>query len=118
VLDPEGVMRHGAWTRLLEDTLSMGRRLMVYAAAGAPGVETLAERIGAVVLLAAEDDEVDATSLQADLRAVLRPSTPSAGGAAARTAARRPDAEFQRLRLPQGEKRDSHIADLRMQQRA
>lgn len=118
VLDPEGVMRHGAWTRLLEDTLSMGRRLMVYAAAGAPGVDTLAERIGAVVLLAAEDDEVDATSLQADLRAVLRPSTPSAGGAAARTAARRPDAEFQRLRLPQGEKRDSHIADLRMQQRA
>ncbi len=119
VLDPEGVMRHGAWSRLLEDTLSIGRRLMVYATAGAPGVDTLAERVGAVVLLAAADDEVDPEQFSADLRGVLQPSaTGAAADAGARVAARRPDAEFERLRLPQGEARESHIADLRMQQRA
>ena len=119
VLDPEGVMRHGGWVRLLEDTLSMGCRLIVYATAGAPGVETLAGRVGAVVLLAAPDDEVDASLFDADLRGMLAPSV---GGAAAEAGAgpsmRRPDAEFERLRLPQGDARESHIADLRMQQRA
>lgn len=118
VLDPEGVMRHGAWSRLREDTLAMGRRLMVYAAAGAPGVEALAERIGAIVLLAAEDDEVDPERFSADLRAVLRPAADAAADGDARMTTRRPDAEFERLRLPQGEARESHIADLRMQQRA
>lgn len=119
VLDPEGVMRHGAWSRLLEDTLSIGRRLMVYAAAGAPGVEALAERVGAVVLLASSDDDVDAGLFSADLRGVLQPSFEGdAVEGAARLAPRRPDAEFERLRLPQGDARETHIADVRMQQRA
>lgn len=119
VLDPEGVMRHGGWTRLLEDTLAMGRRLLVYAPAGADGVGALAERIGAVILLAAADDEVDPATLSADLRGVLTPPAQSTVGAVlSPLAPRRPDAEFKRLRIPQGSARESHIADLRIQQRS
>ncbi|MGH7443678.1 MAG: hypothetical protein ACREKM_02325 [Longimicrobiales bacterium] len=119
VPDPPGVLRHGAWTRLLEDTVAMGRRLMVFAPAAAEGVDVLAERIGAVAWLAADDDDIDPSTLNADLRAVLVPPQQAPSGPVIEPLSpRRPDAEFERLRLPQGSARESHIADLRIQQRS
>ena len=119
VPDPAGVLRHGAWTGLLEETLAAGRRLMVYAPATAEGVAELAQRIGAVVLLAAADGDLRTGVPNADVRAVLSPagSEPQLGELEA-VRARRPDAEFERLRLPQGEARETHIADLRNRQRS
>lgn len=117
VPDPAGVLRHGAWTGLLEESLAAGRRLMVYAPATADGVAELAERIGAVVLLAGADGDSRTSPPNADLRAVLTPHQPQVHGLEP-LRPRRPDSEFERLRLPQGEARETHIADLRYRQRS
>ena len=129
VPDPPGVLRHGAWSRLLEDTLAAGRHLMVLAPATAEGVDVLANRIGAVVLLAGSEEDLATEAPDADLRAVLAAPTlvsravvtPGEGTERAEADAltpRRPDAEFQRLRLPQGEAREAHIAEARLRQRS
>ena len=124
VPDPASVLEHGAWSRLLEDTLAAGRRLVVYAPAAAAGISALAARMPSTVLLLASPRDQDiARGLNlADVRAVFTPPQRAQDTVVANVddapRVRRSDAEFERIRLPRDDARDSLIADLRLRQRA
>jgi hypothetical protein len=77
--DPAGLMAAPAWTRLLAELTSADVLLLAYAPLGVPGLDTVADRIRSVVVLADETEVAATAAMLPDtirVEGVIRPVWP------------------------------------------
>jgi hypothetical protein len=74
--DPEHILRHDGWTRVLLEVAERRATLLIFVPADAAGVEAVIERAGAVLVLAEEDEAARTVENLAHPYAVLAILTP------------------------------------------
>ncbi|HEX6694849.1 MAG TPA: hypothetical protein VF035_09150 [Longimicrobiales bacterium] len=81
-LDPAEIRASTDWRRLIAQEGAAGHTLLLYVPAGAPGVDALAQKVGAVIVLA-EPEEVEATAASLERQfaivAVFHPASTGRG---------------------------------------